>query len=172
MSKIGALIKELAKTNDELYSQVCTVTSVDKSARTVNVEPINGDPELFDVMLQADIDLSQGICPIPKEGSYVIVTFLTSSTAFVSLCTEIEEVIIDAEQITINGGDNKGLIIVDQLQAEIQKLNTNFDVLVQAITSAPVTPADGGSSFKAGLIAGLQFQKADVTGTTNEKVKH
>jgi hypothetical protein len=41
MSKIGALIKELAKTNDELYSQVCTVTSVDKSARTVNVEPIN-----------------------------------------------------------------------------------------------------------------------------------
>ena len=172
MSKLGNLIQELSKTNDELYSQVCKVTTVDESNRTVDVQPINGDPELFDVMLQANIQQEVGFCPIPKEGSYVIVTFLTRSTAFVSLFTELDQIIIDVPEIVINGGKNKGLIKVDALQAEVSKLNANFEVIKQAVIGAATSPGDGGAAFKAALIAALQFQDADVTGTTNEKVQH
>lgn len=58
----------------------------------------------------------------------------------------------------------------DTLQAELNKLKTKLDTLVNAINASPVVPGDGGTSFKAGIISGMAgAPNADFSGINSEK---
>lgn len=125
---IREILNEIVKNRDEIYSIVAKVTEVDEDTRTVDVEPLNGDAEIFGVRLQADQESESGVVIIPKVETNVVVTFLNKSTGFVSLVTEVDkihvtsetEITIDCDDITINGGDNDGMVIVGEL---VTKLN-------------------------------------------------
>ena len=102
--------------NFEIYSKVCKVVSVDKYLNTCDVDPLDGDAGLLDVKLTATEGNQAGFIVCPEIDSSVIVTFLDKDTAFVSMCTEVKEVVF-------NGGVNGGLINIDTLILELNKNN-------------------------------------------------
>jgi len=87
-------IQQLADRKHEVYSKVCAVDSVDKTNKTCNVIPINGDVEVENVRLQAD-STGKGIVLVPTVRSFVIVDFQNTAAACVIMTSEIDDVIFD-----------------------------------------------------------------------------
>ena len=74
----------------------CTVGSVDEGQQTCNLQPLNGDAEIFDVKLKATLDgLENGMVVFPKVGSQVIVGLAdgTETDAYLLLCSEFDKVV-------------------------------------------------------------------------------
>ena len=109
------------KYSDSKPAIVCTVVEVDKTARTCTVLPLNGDPEIFDVMLQAGQDGSTGITMIPKVDSSVIVSFITDETAFISLTSRVESFSIKSETEDLKS-------ILSDILSAIEQLTVNTAV--------------------------------------------
>lgn len=187
MNAREVLIKILEDEFGNILTEKCKITKVDEDKRTAICEPLNGDAKITGVHLQGVIESESGFVIIPKKDSIVNVSFYDENSAFVSLTSEVEKIFIqsdseinvktknlniEADQSEFNGGKNNGLIILSKLSAEIEKLNANFDVLKAAVSGAPVVTQDGGASFKAALSAALIFQKADLSGVEDKKVKH
>lgn len=133
---IKDLIKELAKNEQEIYGVVCRVKSINIMERTCEVEPINGDPNLFDVKLQADISRKDGLVIIPVINSNVVVCFLNETAAIVVLTSEIEktEVKISDKTMVLS---SKGLSVksnVSDLKTELNKLIDEIDMLYNLIS--------------------------------------
>ena len=152
--------------NSEVYSKVCKVISIDKDLNICDVEPLDGDAGLLDVKLTATEGNQTGFIVYPEIDSSVIVTFLDKDTAFVSMCTEVEEVVF-------NGGTNGGLINIDTLILELNKNNAILTALIQGFsTFVPVTN-DGGAALKTLMVSALSsLQTGDFSAMEDEKFKH
>jgi hypothetical protein len=86
------MIKELLLQllqGEEIYSKVCKVDAV--NGMTCNVTPIDGDAPVNDVRIVADINSQNKWVPIPKVGSFVVVSFLTKDIGYVSMVSEVSE---------------------------------------------------------------------------------
>lgn len=90
---IAESIKKLAANGDEVYTIPCKVMAIDETERTCDVQPLNGDAEIFGVRLQANLGDDKGVCIFPKSGSEVLVTFLNKKTGYVALCSEVDKVV-------------------------------------------------------------------------------
>lgn len=90
---IGQAIKTLSQTDAEIYSVVGKVTAVDESARTCDVEPLNGDAMLYDIRLQAEQSTTDGVVLIPEKGSWVIVTFTSKADGYVAERSRVEKIL-------------------------------------------------------------------------------
>lgn len=126
---IKDLIRQLSDTGEEIYSKICTVVSVDDTKRTCTVRPIDESAEINRVKLQAFINGKTGVYLQPAEGSEVIVTFIGKSAAYVAMYSELDEIFIDVPQITINGGDNGGLINIGDLVSKINALESDLNTV-------------------------------------------
>jgi len=82
-------IKILASDDEETYSLLCTVNSVDTTNNVCVVTPINGDPQLFDVKFSPD-NTNTGFVVIPMVNSIVMVTFLSKENAFISMFSQVQ----------------------------------------------------------------------------------
>ena len=98
MSDIKEAIKNLVKDDNEMYSIVARVISVDENQRTVDVEPINGDATIFGVRLQASVEHERGLVVFPVLNSMVVATFLNQKTAFVSLASDVKSVSLKTDK--------------------------------------------------------------------------
>lgn len=169
------ILREIVKTeNEEMYSLACKVVEVSEDKRTLKADPINGNARLYDVRLQSEIGYSTGLVIFPKVGSVVIVTFINNFVGFVSLCTEIERVVLDCEEIAINGGDNKGLVKVEPLTDKINTLENELNSLKNLLASWLPVATDGGASLKT-LLAGWFNSQITITledDLENKKVTH
>jgi hypothetical protein len=74
-------------------SVVGKVVATDAESATVDIEPINGDTIIYSVRLQADFQ-NQGIVIFPKQDSIVVATLLENESAFVSMFSEVEKVVV------------------------------------------------------------------------------
>lgn len=177
---IKEIIQRIVRDEEELYSVIGTVTAVDEDARTIDVQPIDGSAEILDVKLQANIDGSSGFVLIPEEDSEVVVTFLGKDTAYMALATDVEKILIDTEEITINGGDNGGLIIIQNLVDKINALENAHNGLVTSFnTHTHITTATISASAVPGVIAPTTTQSSDTIAPTtsvsdleNDKITH
>ena len=152
--------------NFEIYSKVCKVISVDKDLNTCDVEPLDGDAGLLDVKLTATEENQTGLIVYPEIDSSVIVTFLDKDTAFVSMCTEVEEVVF-------NGGTNGGLINIDTLILGLNKNNAILTALIQGFSTFVPVANDGGAALKTLMVSALSsLQTGDFSAMEDEKFKH
>ena len=153
--------------NFEIYSKVCKVISIDKDLNTCDVEPLDGDAELLDVRLTATEENQTGFLVYPEIDSSVIVTFIDKDTAFVSMCTEVEEILI-------NGGSNGGLIKINTLISELNKNNLILDAIKNTV-STPIPEAGNGSPSSLGTAlnsALLSLNTGDFSDMEDETIKH
>lgn len=126
-------IREISKANKTNYSIVCTVSSIDLTANTCYCVPVNGDADLTEVRLIADNQ--KGFLLIPEVDSIVIVGFLSDSSSFVSMVSEVSE-------IQLNGDTFGGLIKIDDLTSSINTMINNINTQLTSI-AAGITGAGG-----------------------------
>lgn len=88
MENIRDIIRLLNNDTEVKYCALATVTSVDKSANTCDVQPLDSTAELVEVRLQAQ--QGKGLVMYPVVGSVVVVSFFSKDDAYVSLVSDVE----------------------------------------------------------------------------------
>lgn len=184
-SEIKDAIKKLVE-KPSAYSVVCTVDSIDLSDYTCYCVTKNGSGDIQGVRLQAKT--SDGLLIIPEVDSEVVVSFLSDSSAYISMFSEIKEVILittdeinlNSDLINLNGDNYGGLAKTGTVATKFNTLETQenaFKLIVTAILNAgisspgtPVTNASLAAYFKT-------YNVTAITPTTqselsNSTVKH
>jgi hypothetical protein len=182
MNKIGKeanlaeVIKRMATDGEpKIFSFVGSVVEVDVDERTCVVDPVDTgeDGRFYGVRIQGSIGAGAGVFMSPTIGSYVVVTMLNEATGFVSIMSEVDEILIDCDSVVFNGGNNGGLINISDLTTEIQKLNANFNALANAFNTWVPVPTDGGAALKAIITPVVSsFQSADLSNVTDDNITH
>jgi hypothetical protein len=149
------------------------VIAVDEEKATCTVLPLGSDVQLYDIKLNAGVNSSIGITPVPKTGSIVTVTMLNKVAGYVALCSEIEKYILICDQIQINDGSKGGLVnwpeLLNQLNTEKSRVSTFFDAFLNAVPIA----SDGGAAIQTAVKTAMTGKsEADYSGLENTKVKH
>jgi len=140
--------------NERFYSVIGTAVNVDETKRTCNLEPLEDDAIRTGVRLQSVISETQGFVLIPKEGSFIAVTFFDKSKGFVSLTSELEKIIIDTDLVQFNGGNNGGLINIEGLVDRMNEIETKLNGFVDDFNShIHITTATVGATPTPGILA-------------------
>ncbi len=130
----------------QIYSEVATVTSVNEIDRTCEAELVSGGM-VYGIRLQSVIGNSNGLVLIPVNNSKIVITFLNKSTGFVSLFSEVKEILIDTDLVKFNKGTLDGMVIIGDLVNRINDLENLFTALKNNINSWTPVPNDGGGAF-------------------------
>jgi len=152
-------LKTLIKPNNDGYSKVCTVDSVDLVNRTCYCIPINEDADITEVRLMANID--NGFLLIPEVNSIVVVSFLSDSSAYVSLVSQVSEV-------QLNGTNYDGLVRVIELT---EKLN-NLENLVNSLVLKYNAHTHIASSFGSPTTVPPVLETTVLTPTTQTEIEN
>jgi hypothetical protein len=189
--KIQDGIRALGKADAyEVYAG--DVDSVDENNLTIDVK-LNDDVIINDVRLKATIDDDKGEYVIPKKGSHVIIGQMDGGVEFCLLRASVitkrvfkienTTFVADKDGIVMNGGNNKGLPILDKSVERWNKIEddvNNLKQILQTVLGAVVNePGNGApSAFQTALKAALgsyygqQLQKTTAAQIENDKVKH
>ncbi len=89
--KIKNLLGIITK-DQSVYSKQCTVTLVNEDEFLCDAKPIDGTPEIFDVMLTPTANATN--VKIPNVGSTVFVHFLDDKTAYITKMDSVAKSII------------------------------------------------------------------------------
>lgn len=150
------------------------------SDRTIDVSIVLGDSgKITGVNLQSEPN--DGFILIPKEQTQVIVCIMPDNSAYVFKCNDIEKIIcvidssnsyvFDTNGFIWNGGNNGGLIKIDNLK-------TQYDTNIAAIKAACVagftalSGLDSGASLNAFNSSAAAIQNLNKTSLENTKIKH
>lgn len=152
---------------------------------TCDVEPSDGGAVLYDVRLRVSQNSADsGAFSVPKKGSQVVCVQLAmnANNWAVIAVEDIEEHIVkvngNAElrvkpngNITINGDQYGGLVKVQELRTELDKVTSFLNTLRNAINSAGAGP--DAAPFKAALSAALgPLPLPSYTNIESDKTKH
>lgn len=189
-NSIAELIRRLAG-DMRTYCKVATVTAVNDTARTVDVEPIDETAPIIGVNLTALQSGDKGVIMIPAIGSDVIVAMTSATNGVVIATCEVDKVLItigtttieatdgkiaiDAELIEMNGGNNGGLVKLSELNASLNSIKQYCEQMKQAtITGLNAVGASLASSGAAGAAAfsGAMTAMIELKDMENEKVTH
>lgn len=159
-------IKEIVKSDSEIYSSVCTVDEV--NGNTIDVTPLDGRAPLIDVKIVAGTSETP-FKITPVVGSQCIVTFISEQVAYASMFSEVES-------IELRGDENGGVIIASDLVDQLNILSARVNTIYSAIENAiPFTgSADGGTALQNSMkaILSTQAQTEDFSDIESETVKH
>lgn len=198
MSEIATVLKNLSK-QKTLPIVVCSVDSVDKNKCVCDLKPINGGADLKAVRLRSIAnDKDDGAVKFPKKDSIVIVAMLENSktAAYVIAMEEVESIQIkmqdvegtikngtaklkakkielEADETKFNGGSNKGLVLLDKIVQQLNKLEQDNNTLKLVFSGWTPVFNDGGTALKiaAGTWYGQQLVKTVGSDLENTKVK-
>ncbi len=158
--KIKDCLRELAG-GAPIETEVAKVLSVDGAV--CKVSRVRDGMVIDRVRLNAISTADKGIVVTPKTGTYVLVSRLGEVNWFVTLCGEVEKISIDAEaDIVINGGGYGGLIkiedLVDELNRLVQTFNSHTHVVPNGTSNAPSTLA---SSFSTSTLENTKIRHGE-----------
>ncbi len=154
------------------YSFIAQVVEV--NGATCKVARLGDNMIINNVRLNELSDETTGIVIRPKTDSCVLIAVIDDFNYYVSLYSEIDSVDIQCDKITINGGDNGGLINIEELKKQLNKMTKRIDGIMSAIENSTTNPQDGGATYKTGMISVLQSitDKEDFTNMEDDKIKH
>ena len=140
--QIRSALNELLKTGEEIYAKVCEVLSVNDSVKTIDVKPVDGTAEVFNVPLQADTQHG-GLVAFPSVGSKVLVVFTSKNTAVMCNVGEIDGLTYkDTKGVEWEIKDGKVT-----LKNSSYSIRQAFDDLIAAIGRLTVTTGVGPSGI-------------------------
>ena len=192
-------IRLMAQNGTEMYNKICVVDSVDEDMRTIECTPIDEGAPLLGVNLQANQEQEDGVVSFPAVGSYVLVGFISPSVATVLMMSEVTKILVkigdtemsfedgtgkikvkdstvefDGKNTVFNGG-SEVMANAQELQKQLNTMSARIDAIINAISSAPVAPMDGGATFKASLAGTLAPHLANTENFSqilDDKIKH
>lgn len=173
---------------DTVYLVTANVTSVDENKGICTVETISGNASITLTNVELQTVVSDGILIVPRVDSEVKVIYSKYTTPFICQYSEVEKIYlacdtqqmdigdlkvnssttevnvdstldINCNEITFNGGSNKGLVKVveltqqlNKIEADLNSLKTIFLALNATIAALP-PPTPILASILAGLFA-------------------
>lgn len=160
LSEIRKSIKGMASGGGGLFT--AKVLSADGETCCVDIDGL----VVSDVQLRAVVNGEEsGILITPKTGSYVTVADLSGDLTRIVVVgfSEVEKISIDAEtDIVINGGGYGGLIkiedLVDELNRLVQTFNSHTHVVPNGTSNAPSTLA---SSFSTSTLENTKVRHGE-----------
>jgi len=105
-------------------------TNIDEAKRTCDLEPFNEMAKRTNIRLQSVVSETLGFVLIPKLNSTIVVSFFDSKKGYVTLTSELEKILIDTNLTQFNGGALGGLIKINDLVTNIQKIETTLEALI------------------------------------------
>lgn len=162
VDSIRTALKKLNETNEEIYSIVCTVDSVDTTNKTCDCTPKDGSADLLGVRLMAQNQT--GFLIIPKVNSIVVVTMINRNTGYVALFSELSE-------IHLNGKNYDGLVMINDLVTKLNNLENKVNSIITTFNThvhAGVTSGFSSTSPSVTPIVGTLTPtvKANIENTT------
>ncbi len=166
-------LKELqAKSFVNVPGKIVSVDE-DKKSCVVLIDKIEYEDIRLNAVIDDDNDKHSFIVPVVD--SWVVVSFVSGSDtdAFLSAFSEIDKVIIEANEIVFNKGELKGLPKIESLKEKLNNIENDINSLKQAFTSWIPVPNDGGAALKSGIAswAAQQLTQTQLTDIENEKIK-
>lgn len=167
---IAEAIREIVKSSLPLVCDFGTVTSVDEETFLCDIDiegksPV-GDVRLFCGDYETDAK-GGGIVVIPEVGAQVLVIFFSKTVAFMLQCSK-------AKKIVFNGGELGGLVLLNELKSNLEKLTKRVDGIIDAINNAvPSTGApDSGLALQTTMKTKLATltDKEDFSKIENKKI--
>lgn len=154
---------------------VCTVKSVEGA--TCTVVRVLDNLEIPDVRLNCHSTENSGIVVTPKVDSYVLVTSIDGHSHFVSQCSEVEKITIDCNgDIVINGGDNKGIVKIQELKDNLDSLKSYIEAMNSAIStgfsSVGESSAASGTAGKSAYTLAMTGRSINFKDMEDPKVTH
>lgn len=161
------------------------VESIDENKLTIVVK-LNDDVSIQDVRLKATIDGDKGFYVFPKKNSLVIIAQLDGGVEYCLLqASKIDKVIFkidnttfeaDKNGIVINGGHNKGMVILDEIKHNLEELKKYVEQL-KAATSAGIKAVNestsaSGTAGQAAFDVAMASASITFKNMENDKVKH
>lgn len=164
------------------------VSAVDEGATTCEVD-IEEELTIFDVRLRAVITDDTGVWVLPKVGSFVQIAQIEGGTDFVLLrASEVDKVFVKIGDKTLeittdgfvfNGGNNDGLVKVNELVDQLNKIEDKVNDLISkfnnhthAITAVPTTcPAGAGTATGTTSTTGTP-EPTTLTNTTKTDIEN
>jgi len=150
MSRIPEYLKMIVDEGDEIYSIFCRVETVNKETNTCQVQPIRNDGtkiKLEEVQLGSQLDTDNDFIIYPELDSVVLVTWISSQDAFISLLGDIDEILMKPNNdFNIQNGGDFLLYVGGKIQIanQIESLKDILNDLMTAISTITVTSISGG----------------------------
>lgn len=149
LSEIKEKIKRIANGNNSFTCFTAKVTSVDGETCDVELESM----KLTDVRLRAVVNGENSkILVTPKTDSYVLIADLSGNLSQLAVVgySEVEKIEINAtDKIIFNGGNNKGLVKIEELTQKLNAIEQDINTLKSIFTSWAPVAEDGGAALKA-----------------------
>lgn len=145
LSEIKESIKKMTSKGGAGIVFTAKVKSVDGETCNVELEGIT----LTDVRLRAVVNGENSkILVTPKTDSYVLVVDLAGNLSQLAVVgySEVEKIEVDTDKIIFNGGNNNGLV-------KIEELKRNLDTLKNYIMALQSAVSNGLASVGAGTEA-------------------
>lgn len=177
---IADLIREISESGTyEIFQG--TVHSIDRKLSTIDVE-IDTDVIVFGVRLNVIVDAQTGLILTPKKGSPVLIARIEMGQDYQLIaCTELDAlkmrigsklIEMDADKVFFNEGKLGGLVLLNPLKAELQKIANNQTLLRTALTQLgatlePLVP--GTTALLQGILSGMT--PLDLTKLENKNVR-
>lgn len=142
MANLADILRKILADQEEIYSVVGKVVSIDTEERTCDVDPLNGDARLLGVRFQASPNGDSGWVIHPGLNSMVVVTFLNKNAGFVSLCSEIDKVEVGISSVSLEMDvdgfkiERNGVNLGDTLSSLIDQIK-----LLTVTCAAPGSPS-------------------------------
>lgn len=161
------------------------VKDVDENEFTCDVDPIDG-PTIYQVKLKPSLDNdANGMIVIPEKGSFVNVGIIGNdeNNCFVIQYGKIKKVLFVSDKtnvefnmtsgdILFNKGNKGGMVIVDELSQEINKISRFIEAFQNVVKSWQPVPNDGGAALKALSSSFVNLPLPETSRLENKKVKH
>lgn len=165
---IGEHIRRIAGTS---YSQLPimsgVVKNVDETEGTCEVDlSIDGDATTSGILINAVTNNNNGVLLIPAQNSHVWVAEIDGPGKWgIVKCSNVEKVVIKiantaemeitGEHITMNGGNNQGLVKVQPLVQKINEIINDVKKLKDAFEQWVIPPSpDNGAALRTKVVGG------------------
>lgn len=152
MSEIYEAIKKMSQGCST--ADVGKVTSVDEEAGRCDVE-IEGKAPAMGAWLRCGSE-GMGVEVIPEVGSEAVVVWMNDVLAVV---VSVEK----AAKVVMRGGENGGLVKVEELVDRLNKLEEDANSLKTKLTAWTPVAQDGGAALKAAISGWVSSKLAKTT---------
>ena len=101
-----------------------------------------------DIECRMSISGNDSFVIVPKEGSTVIVAYSDKTSPYCLFVQEAQDIYLNSELITLNGGYNDGMVKVSNLVDRLNNIEKDINDLKTVFSTWTPVPEDGGSTLK------------------------
>lgn len=175
LSEIKESIKKIASTGGMFRAFTAKVKSVNGETCNVELEGIT----LTDVRLRAVVNGENSkILVTPKTDSYVLVVDLAGNLSQLAVVgySEVEKIEVDTDKIIFNGGNNNGLVKIEELKRNLDTLKNYIMALQSAVSDGLASVGEGtaanGATGKEAFNFAMTGRSINFEDMENAKITH